>query len=104
MIAIEAGDMPVNIADEGAKSGTVHTVLLMPNLRYNLLSVGRIESSGSEISIKAGQARIYIAGQLIGIAKRNGNLYWLEMISTLATANVSAHAKTSNCGTVVLGM
>ena len=63
----------------------------MQNLRYNLLAVGRIESSGGEITIKAGQARIYIAGQLIGIAKRNGNLYWLEMTSTLATVNVSAH-------------
>ena len=104
LIATEAGDMPLNIAYEGAKSGTVQNVLLMPNSRYNLLSVGHIESSGGEISIKAGQARIYIAGQLIGIAKRNGNLYWLEMASTLATANVSAHAKTSNCGTIVLGM
>ena len=92
LIAIEAGDMSVSIADEGAKSGTVHNVLLMPNLRYNLPSVGRIESSGGEISIQAGQGRIYITGQLIGIAKRKGNLYWLEMTSTLATANVLAHA------------
>ena len=61
LIAIAAGDMPVNIADEEAKSGTVHNVQLMPKLRHNLLSVGRIESSGGEISIKAGQARIYIA-------------------------------------------
>ena len=76
----------------------------MPNLRYNLLAVGRIESSGGEISFKAGQAKIYIAEQLIGIAKRNGNVYWSEMTSTLATVNVSAHAKTSNCGTVVLDM
>ena len=51
-MATETDDMPVNIADERAKSGTVHIVLLIPKLRYNLLTVSRVESSGGEIYFK----------------------------------------------------
>ena len=92
LTATETGDMPVNIADKGAKSGTVHNVLLIPSLRYNLLSVSRIESAGGEIHFKGGQANVYIKRHLIGTGQRKGDLYWLEMTSTVATANISSRA------------
>ena len=69
-MATETGDMLVNIA----KSGTVHNVLVIPKLHYNLLSVSRIESSGGEIYFKGGHAEVYIKGHLIGIAQRKGDL------------------------------
>ena len=71
MTTTEASDMPdiADIADKGAKRGIVHNVLLLPNLRYKLLSISQ------SVQFKDGQAEVYINGRRFGTGYRKGGLY-----------------------------
>lgn len=55
-------------------------VLYVKDLRYNLLSVGKMQESGLEIIFKNRAAYISYKEKLIGVAPKRGNLYELNFI------------------------
>lgn len=85
-----AGHMKVSsVLNEKEFTGTINNVLYVPELRYNLLSVSKIESNGGKVLFENGKASIYLGGKLIGEAKRNGSLYWFPVVPNSHHANVS---------------
>lgn len=48
----------VTIQTKGDSTQTISNVLLIPNLKTNLLSVGQLQEKGYEVSIKGGVCRI----------------------------------------------
>lgn len=90
MIAKEVGDLNVKLfVDGGEEPGVIHDVLHVPNLKYNLLSVSKIESLGGEVRFRSGKAEIFLKNQKVGVGERVGNLYWLTAQSTTSTTHIA---------------
>lgn len=74
------GDVRINFA---TKSGTIPIVLKdavhAPDMKYNLISLGRLTSAGLSYEGKGNSLHIKNGKKIIGIGKKTGNLYRLAI-------------------------
>jgi hypothetical protein len=92
---------PIKVADNrtiyttGIGSiGPLKDILLVPDLTYNLLSVGYLSSLGIDITFKSdGTVNASIQGKLIQIGKKNKGLYYTlpNLFSQLEIDNISSY-------------
>jgi len=71
-------------------------VLFVPKLRRNLLSAGKIEKAGMEISMNNGKVTIKNKGSVVASGIRNGNLYELIFDIDQKRPNSDLSAPTTN--------
>lgn len=93
MVIEYGGNLPVAALVNGREmNGMLHGVLLAPNVRFNLLSVSRIEESGGEVKFCDGKALILLNGELVAEGERTGRLYWVKFRTRKAESNVACIA------------
>ena len=89
----EVGRMKVTNSIDGREvTGYINDVLLVPNLRFNLLSVSKIESNGGRVIFENSKAMIAFDNEVVGEAVRDGSLYWISYNVDRRYAAVSSKA------------
>lgn len=79
MLATAIGTGRLNMQGEnGKESVIIGTVLFVPGLAENLLSVGRIVERGYEVNFKYGECRISIENKTVVVGKRQDGLYVVQ--------------------------
>lgn len=93
MIAKEKGDIIFTTEVEGIENRiTISGVLLVPDLNVNLLSVGKLETSGCKIVFEKGKVTISKNNNPLAVGNRRGRMY--EVIARKPTEMISLTAET----------
>jgi len=77
----------------------IKNVIYVPDLRANLLSVGRIEKNGLKVVFEVGMVRIFLGSKVIPIGVQDGNLYKIKLklaSSKITQANMTCTRETIN--------
>lgn len=67
----------------------IKQVLYVPGLKFNLLSVPRLEALGLKIVFERGEGKIIKNDQLVAVAYRNHRIYELEIHDRLNVAGIA---------------
>lgn len=97
IVAEHSGTVKVmSIADGRNIECTVKNVLFIPQLRYNLFSVSRVEKAGMSVVFERGKALIYRDSEIVASGKRCDSLYELDF----EPIRKSENEKALSCGQV----